>query len=806
MSTQHGDDEGSASDVDGLSRYLSAMTADSYRCVEYAVLGLLAVMAVGLTALAMVNSRHRSTAVTALAGVIGAGYFTTIHGIRILDPREIYWLRGDSLNQFLGWHLFRREPWQLPPGVIRTLIYPTGTSIGNADALPIFALTFKFLDGILPIDFQFIGLWLLTAFVLQCVFAVLLMQTLTPHAPLQVAGAALIFLSPIMLYRLGHPALVGHWMLLAGLVLYLKAERDESVRKRLVLWTILLAIAAATHPYLTVMVFGLACAASARWLVERPDQRRFAFLALVIFGADVIGIWWICGYFTVRAGDLQSVGMEQFSTNLLSVVTPMGSSAFLPDLPVARDGQYEGFNYLGLGVIVLTAVAGGLLLRRRPSRAVVRSLLPLVSVTLLFWVFALSHQVTAGGRILFELPHQWWTPAAAFRATGRFAWPAHYVLVVLALAVAIRRLRPTTAMACLGGAFALQVVDLLPLQLDQRAYRRRPASYSATVPVLAGSYWHEIVPQYKHLVIWPSSVCAQPGLAAADRYEPFVYVAGRYRLTINDGWSARYDAASRARSCERIASELAKGSVDDDTVYVLRPDARTALFEMAREPLLCVDIRGVESCITLRSRVRWSSAHPEFEMSRLSDHAAETGTQLSSSEPDRTDAPAATVDDVIRLQERLDQVYRDVLKRSSRVTHVSNRETARGLHQYLSYRLMGCAHRGAVNRVHLASEGLRTPDCPAGTVRGALPPRNETVDFRRELEQARGATAAPESSTYVDLEGEAVWTQEYLSFRRRGCSANAALTAVLSTIEGNPAGAAKCQLAGSTSRGLSRYF
>jgi hypothetical protein len=767
------------------------MPTDPHRDIEYAALGVMAVLAVGLTAFATVTSRHRSTAVTALAAVSGAGYFTAIHGIRILDPREIHWLRGDSLNQFLGWHLFRHEPWQLPPGLIRSLIYPTGTSIGNTDALPIFALTFKLLDGILPIDFQFIGLWLLTAFVLQCVFAVLLVRTLTPYVPLQVAGAALISLSPIMLYRLGHPALVAHWMLLAGLWLYLKAERNESVGRQLVLWTILLAIAAATHPYLTVMVFGFACATCARWVLEQPGRLRLALVALLIFAADVLGVWWMGGYFTVQAGDLQSVGMEEFSMNLLGVVTPMGSSALLPDLPIARTGQYEGFNYLGLGVIVLVTVAGGLLLRCRPNRLVVRSLLPLASVTLLFWIFALSHQVTAGSRTLFELPEQLWTPAAAFRATGRFGWPGHYVLVVLAVAVAIRRLRPTTALACLGGALALQVVDLLPLQLDQRAYRRRPASYIASVPVLAGSYWHEIVPLYKHLVIWPSNVCALPGLAATDRYEPFVYLAGRYRLTINDGWSARYDAAARARSCQQVASELEKGAVNDDTVYVLRPDVRTALFEMAREPLLCFDLRGFESCVTLRSRRRWSSAHPELEMRRIPEQAAEAGAQRSAKQADRTDVAAssiaATVDELIRLQDQLDRVYRDVLKRSTAVSRVSNRETALALHQYLSYRLMGCAHRGAANRVRLSSEGLEAPDCPAGAVPGALPPRNETVDFRHELEQARMAAVAPELTTYVDFEGEAVWTQEYLSHRMRGCSAKAALAAVLSTVEGKSA-------------------
>src|SRR4051812_11251223 len=51
-----------------------------------------------------------------------------------------------------------------------------------------------------------------------------------------------------------------------------------------------------------------------------------------------------------------------------------------------------------------------------------------------------------------------------------------------------------------------------------------------------------------------------------------------------------------------------------------------------------------------------------------------------------------------------------------------------------------------------------------------FPPRNETLGFRQQLDAyyqnqlRRGA-----ASQFVDLEGDGVWTQEYLRYRVNGC-------------------------------------
>src|SRR6185436_10762332 len=72
----------------------------------------------------------------------------------------------------------------------------------------------------------------------------------------------------------------------------------------------------------------------------------------------------------------------------------------------------------------------------------------------------------------------------------------------------------------------------------------------------------------------------------------------------------------------------------------------------------------------------------------------------------------------------------------------------------------------------------------------SFPPRNDSFDFRNQLEakylNGLGRAAAP---TFVDREGEVVWTQEYMRYRTNGCDHATATQRVMAQIDGNPAGA-----------------
>lgn len=95
-----------------------------------------------------------------------------------------------------------------------------------------------------------------------------------------------------------------------------------------------------------------------------------------------------------------------------------------------------------------------------------------------------------------------------------------------------------------------------------------------------------------------------------------------------------------------------------------------------------------------------------------------------------------------------------------------------------------------------------TPVAPGG-VSGkhdvSFPPRNESFDFRNQLEtKYLTGLGRAASATFVDREGEVVWTQEYIRYRTNGCDHATASQRVLSQVDGQAGG----QVCGASSDGL----
>ena len=108
--------------------------------------------------------------------------------------------------------------------------------------------------------------------------------------------------------------------------------------------------------------------------------------------------------------------------------------------------------------------------------------------------------------------------------------------------------------------------------------------------------------------------------------------------------------------------------------------------------------------------------------------------------------------------------------------------------EYLRYRVNQCDHATAVQRVLDQIDGRGVaPVCgnppPGGAV--PFPPRNEPFAFRQQLElKYRDGLRRSATSSYVDIEGAIVWTQEYLRYRVNRCGHEAATQKVLDQIDG----------------------
>lgn len=135
----------------------------------------------------------------------------------------------------------------------------------------------------------------------------------------------------------------------------------------------------------------------------------------------------------------------------------------------------------------------------------------------------------------------------------------------------------------------------------------------------------------------------------------------------------------------------------------------------------------------------------------------------------------------------LEARYRDVLRRPAVSSFVDVEGTIVWTQEYLRYRVNRCGHQEAIQKVfdQIDGRGLQ-PVCgnaPTGNV--AFPPRNEPFEFRTRLEaKYRDGLRRPAVQTFVDPEGDVIWTQEYLRYRVSSCSHSVAVDKVMSQIGG----------------------
>lgn len=549
--------------------------------------------------------RVRSTAGALGGAVFGAAFFAWIAGARVLDPTQIDWLmKGDWVPHHFGWHFFRVEPWHWPPGTVRGYYAPLGTSIGLTDSIPLAAYLLKPVSAWLPPDVQYLGAWLLLSFTLQGALGARLVGRWVDSGWIQAIGGAFCVLMPSLLARVGHTALCSHWLILWAL---LAATRPADPRSPILGWAALGLAAGLTQPYLAAMVLAVLAAAAAGGSGPRAHRAAAFGVALV---STVVG-WWLSGMFILGggAGAFTEGGLGYYSMNLIAYVNPLGWSSLLPSLPLAGAGQEaESFHYLGAGTLALVTAAIGMWLsgRVRGGPPPVRVWPPLVVVAAAaLAVFALSPVVTLGPWVLVDANGAWAAPLATFRASGRFGWPLGYLLAVWAVATVARRLARPAALAVLGAALALQMIDLNAAHLVRWRAARDPAFHSW--PRLFDSpRWDVIAAHYRHVELVPPPQCGQ----APIPYEPALRLAVDHGMTVNAGVIARRDLGAQRRACAAADAAIDAVRLRDDTLYVVSEPAAAVLRRMGGTSVACGRIAAVWFCTTAVSHALWADRAP----------------------------------------------------------------------------------------------------------------------------------------------------------------------------------------------------
>ncbi len=525
-----------------------------------------------------------------IGAALGAIFFFAIYGFSSLAVTNDIWLRGgvvemDTVQHYAGWMLYRNAPWSFPIGVSEYINYPLGGYVGFTDSIPIFAVIFKILSPMLPQTFQYFGLWGFLCSVMQGVSASLLLSLFT-NSKFKNAALSLVFIvSPIFLDRLlRHGALSAQWLILLALYLYIKHRRTG----KFYVWgfVAICCLSIAIHPYFIPMIFAILLALLAENAVHHKKVKEPIIMMVICLLATLL-----CGFILGAFSSGSSAGSTTygfFSMNLNALFNPITKdgnySLFLPAQNQVL-GNIDGFNYLGLGILLLIPVMIIDLIWRKKGMEIVflaKRHWMLLIVLLCLAVFAVSNQITANGAVLayVPLPQIIIQLASVFRSSGRLFYPVWYTIALVCCVYLLRRVNGKWKEMAIVIFVAVQLLDLTPaLQIKMQTFR----PYEAIMPSPLDSEFWQLAQNYDTIASLDTEILPQ-GIHLA------LYAADN-GMTTDDTFAARFDMDMRKAQIEMHISKLTSGDFDENTLYITGDETTFLNFaEELEDSMYCAQI------------------------------------------------------------------------------------------------------------------------------------------------------------------------------------------------------------------------
>jgi hypothetical protein len=539
-----------------------------------------------------------------IAAVAGLLYALLVMGPGPLNPLNVNWVTNDPAYHYVGWELFRQDPKLLwPLTYTDRLGYPEGESVALLDLNPLLAVILKPLSPLLPEPCQYFGLEVVLACALQFFFAFRIFRLILGANVLGIALCSAFFLlSPPLNYRfMGHYSLSNHWLLVAALLVFLQAQQAsrKAIRRFVISAVVLTLISVGINPYIAFQVLLVLTAGVASLLWQRRlTLPRAAGMMVLLCGTGFV-VAYSLGLVIEGGRGYGTGGYRVFSMNLLSPVDPRGwTSILLPRLPGAIPGQYEGYNYLGVGTLILggIVVVMAVLQRRKLPSLDLSWLIPLLVCCSVLTMMALSTKVTLGSGTLVDLdPGEKLSGyLAPLRASGRLFWAPYYLLLTAVLAGPFLFFRRLWANLLLAGALALQFADTHAL----RHWVHTTISEEHPSP-LRSPIWSTLGDFHENLIVLPAFQCANnasPG--GTESYRIFGFLAVKQKMRTNSYQSARFTEVARDWHCGQSIAALSEQPLSPDSAYVVIPELAARIAQGPTGPGKCHDLDRFILCST----------------------------------------------------------------------------------------------------------------------------------------------------------------------------------------------------------------
>jgi hypothetical protein len=299
---------------------------------------------------------------TILSFIPGLIIFSFYFDFSIVIPSNTFWIYqngGDLMQHYLGSVAYRFDEWYFPITKTTSICFPEGVSIVYTDSNSLLSILSKLFRSVFLPEYQFIGLWYLLCFSLQSFMAYLVLNRFTGDKLYSIIGSVLFCLLPTLIFRTGHENLMAFWLIL--LAIFVLSSPSVSLKRKFVQSFLVLMLSLFIHAYISIMIIILIffCMGYEIYILHKRNQKWVKDASIGILSVIVITsvVMWLLGYFYNKPIDRDLSGFGYFSMNILAVFNPLDSiySNFLPTISI-KDGQYEGFQYVGLGVLLLWSI------------------------------------------------------------------------------------------------------------------------------------------------------------------------------------------------------------------------------------------------------------------------------------------------------------------------------------------------------------------------------------------------------------------------------------------------------------------
>jgi Family of unknown function (DUF6311) len=534
-----------------------------------------------------INRNHPTWLIFGLATLIGLVFGLSIYGWSFFVGRGNYWEHpvGDIVTHRIGAIYFGRDVWRFPLFLVPDFGAPEGANIVFSDSIPLFALFAKIIykvTGWLP---DFFGFFIVICYPILAYFFAKTACEVGIKDPVLIVGAVcLALLNPALTYRYHHAALMAHFLIVWAILLYIRLRRKPTNRMLVVEFTAALVLAMMIQSYFVVMMFPFLLAAHFQALLERRVSFTFVMSAVAGVVAASIITAWCFGAIGHGIATPTLPGFGFYSMNILSPILPFRER--FPDSIAsmmswdqrrfswdATGGQIEGYNYLGLGLILLGALQLATIKRERET--VQRHTFLILLMVILFF-YSLSTKIYFGNWLIVNIPLNDFAAKTIglFRTSGRMFWPFYYVLTLTALLFTMRRFQLRTAQGIVGLAIFVQFVDTMPVM------RYAAVGTSTKYPqALKRVTWVPLLAQHKFMVQYPSYQCGgwgTQGKSPPNSNLELLLLAAENRVATNSVYLAR----PTMRNCNQERDEALQFNLRDGGLYVFNDTSMIQRLEL----------------------------------------------------------------------------------------------------------------------------------------------------------------------------------------------------------------------------------